>query len=170
MQAVKLFFYAAIALAVAFIVYRVFKFGDTIADAGKKSFEAVKTTVTPYVSPDGQSPLGNPVSRWISSWFKSDAEKAVDDMYGDQTMRPKGKPVNTPNDNSSPINFYNPDVYSGTVNAYPPNDPTLPPLRKSDITGDGGNYGRANGTPAGSTHPISNNAPENNDTYFAFPY
>lgn len=171
MQAIKLFFYAVIAAAVAYTIYRIAKLGEDFTTAAGKTYDNAKDTVRNYVSPDGQSPLANKFSEWFGGLFRSPAEKEVDAQYGLQVFRPKGKPVNVPSENLSPLGFNNPDNYTtipSLVNAPPGFDPTLPPTRACDKAGNCGDYERAQGPADGVTFPGSNSAPENNNTEFMF--
>lgn len=169
---IQLLLYAVIALVVGYVVYRVFKLGDSVKDAAISAYNWVGDVGGGVV--DDVVAGHAAVVTAIAAPFKSEAEQTVDDLYGPSqgwktTTRPKGKTVVTPiRGNDPPKNFSNPDVYTSVqlTNSPPPNDPSLAPITLCDILGTCGNYSRSNAPLGGTLEPGSNRPPQNNNTNF----
>lgn len=168
MKTLTLILYAIIGSAIAYVVYRVFKFGDNAVDAvvvaGQKIKSIAGAAIDDVVA--GHAAVVNSVS----TSFRSGAEKSVDDLYGpSQGWRTVRKP--TP-EYLTPKGFNNADVYAAGVpssitrNPMPPYDFGVPAASHCDTYGKCGDYPRS-AAPLGGTLDISNNPPpQNNDTIF----
>lgn len=171
MKTVQLFFYAVIAAAVGYVIYRIFKLGDKVGDALSAIGQKIKDIASGAVQ-DVVDAHANVVNS-VSGTFRSDAEKSVDDLYGpnqgwktETVTRGKAgvgttkKNVSVPAgpENLSPIGFNNPDWYNYGAAKNPPAGTVydIPNAKVSD-----GSYPRAAAPVTGT-----NNASSNNDVIF----